>query len=112
MNFSLVDAGRAIDAATPRDVLLVVMEYSRYGANSPMLLYYAHRRGWSFDASSITPEVVEHLRRDRGVRFFATSEWSSLETMQPAVVEYLSRQRAVDLPGIAWEFRLFELSPP
>jgi hypothetical protein len=69
------------------------------------------RRGWSFDASSITPEVVDHLRRDRGARSFATSEWSSLQALQPAVAEYLSRQRAVDLPGTFRELRLFELPP-
>ena len=69
LNTTLIDAGRAIDEATPNGSLLVVVEYERAGSNSPMLLYYARRRGWSFDALAIRPTVVDYLRDKRGPGF-------------------------------------------
>ena len=56
LNTPLVDAGAAIDVRTPKDALLATVEYERYGSNSPMLLYFAHRKGWSFDQVSISAQ--------------------------------------------------------
>ena len=56
LNTPIMDAGAAIDARTPKDALLATVEYERYGSNSPMLLYFAHRKGWSFDQVSISPQ--------------------------------------------------------
>lgn len=62
MNDALINAGTQIERATPPGALLVTVEYEEYGARirrTPLI--FAHRKGWSFDATSITPLVVEHL---------------------------------------------------
>jgi 4-amino-4-deoxy-L-arabinose transferase-like glycosyltransferase len=105
----ILNSGWAIDELTPKNALLVTTEYERYGSNSPMLLYFSHRRGWSFDAAAITPEVIEHLKRTRGACYFATSMWSTLTRLQPRVDEYLKGQTRIPLPHTHWEFQLFEL---
>jgi 4-amino-4-deoxy-L-arabinose transferase-like glycosyltransferase len=105
----VLNAGWAIDELTPKNALLVTTEYDRYGSNSPMLLYFSHRRGWSFDAQAISPEVIEHLKRTRGACYFATSMWSTLTRVQPRVDEYLKGQTPVPLPHTHWEFQLFDL---
>lgn len=109
LNTHLIDAGRAVRAATPPDALIVTVEYDRFGANSPMLLYYAERRGWSFDATSIRTAVIEYLRTQRGACFVATSHWSLLEQREPDTSRYLSGLREITLPGIEPEYRLFDL---
>ncbi len=109
MNTPLIDAGAAIDSLTPKDALLVTMEYERNGANSPMLLYYAHRRGWSFDATSLSIDVIEFLHRQRGACYFATSEIDTLARVRPEIGSYLDGKRRVELPGIMWRFQLYDL---
>ena len=76
---------------------IIVVEYQQYGANSPILLYRAHRKGWSFDLSSITPHVVERLQRQFGAGYFATTIWSQLEERHPDLAEYLKTQKRIDL---------------
>ncbi len=44
-----------------------------YGVNSPMLLYFAHAKGWSFDADTVTAHVVRTLE-PQGARYFAIDE--------------------------------------
>jgi hypothetical protein len=73
-----IEAGRAIEQVVPPSSLLVTVEYEEYGNNSPILLYWAHRRGWSFDKTSITPQVIELLRGTYGARYFVTTIWPSL----------------------------------
>lgn len=109
LNTALIDAGRAIDAAIPRDALVVTVEYDRYGTNSPMLLYYAHRKGWSFDATSIRPVTVEYLRSNDGACYFATSHWSILEAMQVDTATYVRQYPEIHLPNTQREYRLFDL---
>jgi 4-amino-4-deoxy-L-arabinose transferase-like glycosyltransferase len=103
-----IEAGRAIEGLVPADQPVVVVEYERFGANSPLLLYWAHRKGWSFDLSSITPHVVQRLRRQHNVRYFATTIWSSIESSHPVLAEYLRAQKRIEiaLPDTA----LFELN--
>ena len=110
INTPLIDAGRAIEQATPRGSLLVVVEYDRAGSNSPMLLYYAHRRGWSFDATSIRPTVVDYLRDKRGACYFATSGWPLIEALEPETARHVQAAfKEIPLPGINAEYRLFDL---
>jgi 4-amino-4-deoxy-L-arabinose transferase-like glycosyltransferase len=110
LNTPLIDAGKAIEAATPKGSLLVVVEYDRAGTNSPLLLYYAHRRGWSFDAFAIRPMTVDYLHQRRSACFFATSGWSHIEATQPETARYVAGTfREIPLPGIYRDYRLFDL---
>jgi hypothetical protein len=109
----LIDAGKAIEAATPKGSLLVVVEYDRAGTNSPLLLYYAHRRGWSFDATAIRSFTIDYLRDSKGACYFATSGWDLLETVQPDAARHLlERFREISLDGAVHEYRLFDLGCP
>ncbi len=109
LNTPVVDAGAAIDAQTPKDALLVTVEYDRYGSNSPMLLYFAHRKGWSFDATSISPGVIAHLRADRGACYLAVTDWPALETLRPDVIDFLRPFRHLDLPYTRSVYQLIDL---
>jgi hypothetical protein len=99
--------GAQLQRLTPPNALLITIEYARFGGNSPVLLYYARRRGWSFDAGSITPAVIERLRTHYGARYFVALNWSDVERMQPDVVAYLKAQ--TDIPVAAIDTRLYEL---
>ncbi|MCC7179910.1 MAG: glycosyltransferase family 39 protein [Acidobacteria bacterium] len=105
----MVTAGWAIDVVTPKDALLVTMDYRHGGTNSPMLLYFSHRKGWSFDAESLLPTVIDYLRRERGACYFATSDWKALSELRADVVEYLADKPEVELPYTYWQFRLWDL---
>ena len=102
--------GTMLQRLTPPDALLITTEYSRFGGNSPVLLHYARRRGWSFDAGSITPAVIERLRTRYGARYFVSLNWGDIERLQPDVVAYLKKY--VDIPVAAIDTRLYELSDP
>ncbi len=112
MNTPIIDAGAAIAIRTPPDALLATVEYERYGSNSPMLLYFAHRKGWSFDQTSISPSVIAHLKADRGVCYVAVGDWPSLEAMRPDVIEFLRPYPHVDLPYTQQAFQLVALCEP
>jgi hypothetical protein len=94
------------------DALIVTVEYAQFGNNSPILLYWAHRRGWSFDLKSITPHVIELLRKNYGARYFATTIWSTLSAAQPEIVEYLRTRRQIHMPGNPRNTVLFDLTTP
>jgi hypothetical protein len=74
-----------------------------------MLLYFAHRRGWSFDARHVNPATIVQLRR-QGARYVATSEWGQLQAEQPDVASFLRTQRQVDLGPVPDQVMLFELN--
>ena len=93
--------GRQLRDATPTDALVITVEYDRYGGNSPILLYHARRRGWSFDAASITPDVIRQLHERYGARFFVTLISSVLAQQRPEVMAYLATQDALPLTGPA-----------
>ena len=109
LNTPIIDAGAAIDARTPKDALLATVEYERYGSNSPMLLYFAHRKGWSFDQVSISPSVIEYLRASRGVCYVAVTDWPGLEAARADVIEYLRPFPHVDLPYTHGMYQLVDL---
>jgi len=102
-------AGDAINDAAADDALLVVVD--DYGVNSPMLLYFAHARGWSFDADTARPELVRGLV-GQGARYFATTRWSQLIQKQPDLKLYLDSRRKVELNGAPPNTALFELTAP
>ncbi len=112
LNQAVVDAGWAIDQVTPPDALIATVEYERYGSNSPMLLYFAHRKGWSFDATSISPAVVDYLHDRRGVCFVAVADWPALEATQPQMAVDLARRRSIELSYAHDRYRLFDLGCP
>jgi len=92
-----------------RSALIITVEYEEYGNNSPILLYWAHRRGWSFDKTSITPQVIDLLRKDFGARYFVTTIWPVLSAADPQVAAYLRTQKEVTPPGAPRDTKLFEL---
>jgi hypothetical protein len=104
-----ISAGRAIERRVPAGDTLIVVEYPQYGANSPILLYRAHRKGWSFDMSSISPHVVQRLQRQFGAAYFATTIWSQIEAKQPVLAEYLKLQQRIDI-GLDDDTALFKLN--
>lgn len=105
-----VSVGAAVRAATESDALIVTVEYEDGGANSPMLLYFACRQGWSFDVRSVTAAVVPHLA-GRGARYFATTDWWELEAQKPEVATALRACcKEIELTDAPASARLFDLS--
>jgi hypothetical protein len=104
--------GRAIEQAVAPDALVVAVEYEKFGNNSPILLYWAHRRGWSFDFDSITPHVVERLRTRFGAHYFATTKWSELAATHSVLADYLRTRKQIPLPGDPRNAALFDLTSP
>ena len=101
-------AGEVIAAATPKDALIAVVEYLHYGNNSPTLLYYANRRGWSLDLDSVTDHGLVQLRRN-GARYFATTHWLELQAERPEVAEFLRAHGPLPLAGAPQGTALFRL---
>lgn len=64
--------GSFLQSVMPPDALMVTVDYSDQGVNSPMLVYYARRQGWAFDRFTISPKVIEHLRMWHGAKYFAS----------------------------------------
>ena len=106
-----VRAGEAVRGATNPGGLIVTVEYIDGGANSPMLLYFAHRQGWSFDVRSVTAPEVEFLRARHGARYFATADWDDLVAVKPDVAALLSQRfKQIPLPQGLDGARLFDLA--
>ena len=108
LNYRVIAAGKAINGSMPKEALLTTVDYPAIGANSPILLYHAHRRGWSFDGDSVTPHVLRQLRVHHGARYFATLIWSELGRKQPDLARYLETQKRIPL-GLDDDVALFEL---
>ena len=92
----MFQAGQAIDAVTADNDLAVVVD--DYGIMSPILLYFMHLKGWSFDPGDISPEVIDNLRR-LGARYFVTTQWSNLARVRPEATAFLERYEMVTVPG-------------
>ena len=80
----------------PDNELAVVVD--DYGIMSPILLYFAHLKGWSFDPPDVTPQVVDNLRR-LGARYFVTTQWSNLSRVRPDTADFLQRFEELTIPG-------------
>ena len=57
----MLQAGQAVERVVPGDALAIVAD--DYGVTSPLLLYFAHRKGWSFDVEDLHPQVIDGLKR-------------------------------------------------
>lgn len=104
-----LSAGEAVRSMT-EDAPMITVDYEQIGTNSPMMLYFARRQGWSFDGNSISAHVIEHLRSTKGARYFVTTCWLTLRKRKPDVVEYLSRYKVV-APPKSWpdDYRVVDL---
>lgn len=113
LDYTPIRAGAAIQAVTPPDALIVVVEFveSDNAANAPMLLYHSRRKGWSFDVRGITPQAVEEVRQ-RGATYFATLVWSALQRAQPQFAAYLETQEQIPLSDVSGDTRLFRFRDP
>jgi len=106
LDMRTAEAGGAVANATDDGELIVVVD--DYGVNSPMLLYYAHARGWSLDARTITAPVLRGLQY-QGARYFATTRWTEVQREQPDLVMYLATKRRLALPGAPPDMALFDV---
>jgi hypothetical protein len=105
----ILRAGEAIQRAIGEPGLMVVVD--DYGVNSPMLLYFAHAKGWSFDSDTVTAHVVRTLEA-QGARYFASTRWSHLGRKQPDLVNYLQTRHAPVLVDAPKDTVLFDLRLP
>jgi 4-amino-4-deoxy-L-arabinose transferase-like glycosyltransferase len=112
LDIATIQKSQAIGSVVEPDALIVTVEYEQFGNNSPILLYWAHRRGWSFDLAAITPHVIELLRKDYGAKYFASTVWSAVSKTHPDVEAYLRTHAQVALPGSPRDTVLFDLSLP
>lgn len=104
--------GNLIQGLVPPDALVVTVDYRRGGANSPMLLFFSRRQGWSFDLSTISPGVIENLRVRHGAQFFATAIGQEIRQEGIAVLDYLEQFEVVPTPPQADQFLLVDLRRP
>ncbi len=107
-----INFGNIIQGLVPPDALVVTVDYDRGGANSPMLLFFSRRQGWSFDIYSITPGVIEHLRAHQGAQFFATVIKQGIEQERIEVLDYLAQFETVPTPPRADQLLLVDLRRP
>ncbi len=110
LDLATIQKGQAIGQVSAPDDLFVTVEYEEFGNNSPILLYWAHRRGWSFDLAAITPHVIELLKKDYGARFFTTTVWPAVMKNHPDVVAYLRTRKEISLPGNPRDTVVFDLA--
>jgi len=99
-------AGRVIDVITDDNDLAIVVD--DYGIMSPVLLYFAHLKGWSFEPTDVSPAVIDNLRR-RGARYFVTSRWQALKTERPEAAALLEKYQDLSITGVPADTRLVDL---
>ncbi len=104
--------GNVVQGLVPPDSLVVTVDYERGGANSPMLLFFSRRQGWSFDLYTITPSVIENLRVHYGAQFFATAIAQEIGRERIAVLDYLAQFETVPTPPQADQLMLVDLRRP
>ena len=105
----MLRAGDALRHAAGDKAVMVVVD--DYGVNSPMLLYFAHAKGWSFDAATVSAPIVRTLE-GQGARYFATTRWTQVKKAEPELEEYLQTRRQLRLDNAPADTVLFELVPP
>jgi len=103
-------AAQAIDAAAENSGLMIVVD--DYGVNSPMLLYFAHARGWSLDADTASVYAISRLRISKRARYFATTRWAEVQSKQPDLALFLATRQQLPLNIAAPNTVLFDLTQP
>lgn len=106
LDIRMLQAGHAVERVVPADALTIVVD--DYGVTSPMLLYFAHRKGWSFGPENLYPQVIDGLKR-KGARFFATTVWSALERDRPDTAVYLKLYPRVALSDAPADVVVFDI---
>jgi hypothetical protein len=99
-------AGRVIDVITDDNDLAIVVD--DYGIMSPILLYFAHLKGWSFEPTDVSPAVIDNLHR-LGARYFVTTRWRELKSERAEAAAFLERYQDLSLPGVPADTRLIDL---
>lgn len=104
--------GNHLQSVIPPDALIVTVDYAQFGANSPMLVYYARRQGWSFDVRTISPKVIENLRTRHGAKFFVSSIGDELLHDRPDMRDYLRGFESIQTPREIWQLIVVDLRAP
>jgi 4-amino-4-deoxy-L-arabinose transferase-like glycosyltransferase len=99
-------AGRVIDVLSDDSQLAIVVD--DYGIMSPILLYFAHLKGWSFDPTDVSPAVIDNLR-GLGARYFVTTRWRELKSERPEAAAVLEMYQDVLITGVPADTRLVDL---
>lgn len=99
-------AGRLVDVITDDNSVAIVVD--DYGIMSPIFLYFAHLKGWSFEPTDVSPAVVENLRQ-LGARYFVTTRWPELKTARPDTATFLELYQDVPTDGAPGGTRLIDL---
>jgi len=99
-------AGRIVDVITDDNAIAVVVD--DYGIMSPIFLYFAHLKGWSFEPTDVSPSVVQNLRQ-LGARYFVTTRWNELKNAKPDTAAFLELYQDVPLGGAPSGTRLIDL---
>jgi 4-amino-4-deoxy-L-arabinose transferase-like glycosyltransferase len=99
-------AGGVIDGVTDDNAVAVVVD--DYGIMSPILLYFAHLKGWSFEPGDVSPFVIDNLRR-LGARYFVTTRWSEVKSVRPDAAAFLEMYQDVAIDGAPGDTRLIDL---
>jgi 4-amino-4-deoxy-L-arabinose transferase-like glycosyltransferase len=104
LDLSTMDVARVVQEHTAPPDYLITVEFGEYGNNSPVLLYRADRRGWSFDAKTISPHVIEYLHTRYHTRYLVTTV--DIGSVNPDVSRYLRDKKAIDVGHGATLFQL------
>ena len=99
-------AGRIVDQATADNSVAVVVD--DYGIMSPIFLYFAHLKGWSFEPTDVSPSVVQNLRQ-LGARYFVTTRWQEFQNARPETASFLELYQDVPIGGAPAGTRLIDL---
>jgi 4-amino-4-deoxy-L-arabinose transferase-like glycosyltransferase len=110
LDIAPIEAGVALQQIVSPAALVVTVEYELHGNNSPILLYWMRRRGWTFDLESISPHVIDLLHKRFGATYFVTTIWPRLAAAHPDVVEYLRARKQVPIPNAPPNMMLFDLT--
>ena len=98
--------GRVIDVITDDNDLAIVVD--DYGIMSPILLYFAHLKGWSFEPTDVSPAVIDNLR-GLGARYFVTTRWSDFKSERPEAAALLETYQDLLITGVPADTRLVDL---
>jgi hypothetical protein len=99
-------AGRIVDVITDDNSVAIVVD--DYGIMSPIFLYFAHLKGWSFEPTDVSPSVVQNLRQ-LGARYFVTTRWEELKNAKPDTAAFLEMYQDVPVGGAPAGTRLIDL---
>jgi hypothetical protein len=98
-------AGRIVDVITDDNSVAIVVD--DYGIMSPIFLYFAHLKGWSFEPTDVSPSVADNLRR-LGARYFVTTRWDELKNARPDTAAFLELYQDVPVDGAPPGTRLID----